>query len=356
MATIFPNVFPIDGTGLTPAVTLTARNRIGVVGEFSKGPANTYLSISQYNDFANGYGVDLKPGSLFIQSAKDQGATNFGIVRVTAGQRPATANIVASSSLTSAANGSITLSIFKIVAGVNSGSTLGAPVSKVIVLTVSVNDGGSNPSVWLPGESIIIDTTIRGTTVRYSYVIRAGDIGGTVGVTTGNIATGIKNLLLNKFPNITPVASTNTIILTATAGVDFSVVVSDTSASTYSSVTQAVQTALTTDTTIATVPSATISSTLYTTAYTGTLSGFYTFTVTSLSAGTYSLAVSFTNSATGAVTGFPSISVAAAVDSSTTYKTFKFQESTVSPSTTTLVLQASTPIVSGSAAPSTRAS
>lgn len=77
-----PNIqFNESNVGLTP-VRSGIRNRIGIVGEFSRGPANVASFITGYTDFANRYGSDLKKGSLAFQAAFDQGAEDFCLVRV----------------------------------------------------------------------------------------------------------------------------------------------------------------------------------------------------------------------------------------------------------------------------------
>lgn len=73
--------FDESNVGLTP-IREGIRNRIGIVGEFSRGPANVGTFILGYTDFANRYGSDTKKGSLAFQAAYDQGAEDFALVRV----------------------------------------------------------------------------------------------------------------------------------------------------------------------------------------------------------------------------------------------------------------------------------
>ncbi len=73
--------FDESNVGLTP-IREGIRNRIGIVGEFSRGPANEGTFILGYTDFANRYGSDIKKGSLAFQAAYDQGAEDFALVRV----------------------------------------------------------------------------------------------------------------------------------------------------------------------------------------------------------------------------------------------------------------------------------
>lgn len=77
-----PNIqFNESNVGITP-IQEGILNRIGIVGEFSRGPANTPTFISGYSDFANRYGSDTRKGSLAYQAAFDQGAEEFILYRV----------------------------------------------------------------------------------------------------------------------------------------------------------------------------------------------------------------------------------------------------------------------------------
>lgn len=79
---LIPNIkFVENNIGITP-VTPGVRNRIGIVGEFSRGPANIASYITGYTDFSTRYGSDTEKGSLAYQAAFDQGATEFMAVRV----------------------------------------------------------------------------------------------------------------------------------------------------------------------------------------------------------------------------------------------------------------------------------
>lgn len=73
--------FNESNIGVSPIRT-GIRNRIGIVGEFSRGSANVFNYINGFSDFASLYGSDTTKGSLAFQAAYDQGARDFGIVRV----------------------------------------------------------------------------------------------------------------------------------------------------------------------------------------------------------------------------------------------------------------------------------
>jgi hypothetical protein len=79
---LIPSVnFVENNIGITP-ITPGVRNRIGIVGEFSRGPANVATYITGYTDFSTRYGSDTNKGSLAYQAAFDQGAEEFMAVRV----------------------------------------------------------------------------------------------------------------------------------------------------------------------------------------------------------------------------------------------------------------------------------
>jgi len=71
------------------------RNRIGIVGQFSRGPANVFAYVNGFTEFASIYGSDIATGSVGFQAAWDQGARNFGLVRVLGRSQPACGQIIA---------------------------------------------------------------------------------------------------------------------------------------------------------------------------------------------------------------------------------------------------------------------
>ncbi|MBD2201549.1 hypothetical protein H6G33_09340 [Calothrix sp. FACHB-1219] len=88
-----PNIiFNEANVGRTP-ISQNIRNRIGIVGEFSRGPANTPSFITGFTDFANRYGSDIKKGSLAFQAAYDQGAVDFSLIRVLGSSKLAKGNV-----------------------------------------------------------------------------------------------------------------------------------------------------------------------------------------------------------------------------------------------------------------------
>lgn len=84
-------------------VRTNIRNRIGMVGEFTRGPANQFTYIGGYNDFTRRYGADNARGSLAFQAAWEQGAKEFGLIRILGDQKPAQA-VIRFSGVTTKAN------------------------------------------------------------------------------------------------------------------------------------------------------------------------------------------------------------------------------------------------------------
>ena len=76
-----PEVIFNETPSLGAPINTDATNRIAIVGEFTKGPANTVL-LSDFKDFARVFGYDNGVSSLSFQAAYDQGAREFGIKRV----------------------------------------------------------------------------------------------------------------------------------------------------------------------------------------------------------------------------------------------------------------------------------
>jgi len=90
MADIFPNIsFDESDVGPRPVAPVSFA-RIGVVGEFTKGPNNQFVLVDTPENLAKIFGTDTKNGSIAIQTAMDQGARDFGVRRVMGQARPAT--------------------------------------------------------------------------------------------------------------------------------------------------------------------------------------------------------------------------------------------------------------------------
>jgi len=70
------------------------RNRIGIIGQFSRGLANTFQYVDGFTQFSKLYGSDNTSGSLGYQAAWDQGARDFGLIRVLGRSRPAAGQVI----------------------------------------------------------------------------------------------------------------------------------------------------------------------------------------------------------------------------------------------------------------------
>ncbi|MEI2418771.1 hypothetical protein V6O07_00725 [Arthrospira platensis SPKY2] len=75
-------------SGFTP-IRSSAKNRIGIVAPFSRGPAFQWRFVGGYTHFADTWGSDTSIGSLAFQGAWDQGARDFGIIRILGSGTPA---------------------------------------------------------------------------------------------------------------------------------------------------------------------------------------------------------------------------------------------------------------------------
>ena len=72
------------------------RDNIGVVATFGRGSEVPNV-IGSIQEFASIYGIDSTPGSLFVQQAMANGATNFTICRASAASNPAATKLTFSS-------------------------------------------------------------------------------------------------------------------------------------------------------------------------------------------------------------------------------------------------------------------
>lgn len=273
MANLFPSVEILNGSDVSPAAQLEEKNRIGIVGAFTKGPAE-YTELFRYDDFRNVYGADLSPGSLFVKAASDAGASNFGIIRVMAHKRPSTATLsLTGSQVLSDAN--LSLKLKKLALSIGSLTTLGRPTTKQVKFVFA--------GTYVAGDII----TISINSLLYQYV-----------VTTRNsirqIVAAIYNLIKTKSPDYKAVVGQttvtgDTITLTATApGTTITTSVVENSVA--GTITTTVLTANTSDTSV-TLNSAS--------SYAGSEEGVYTLSIGTLTATTYPATLQFTSKVTG---------------------------------------------------------
>lgn len=163
------------------------RNRIGIVGEFSRGQANTFQYVDGFTQFSKLYGSDNSTGSLGYQAAWDQGARNFAIIRVLGASRPAKGQIIFGGTasidnninfkISGIGNPASSLSSFFRNSISSNGNYLGAESGRYIFVAVSaLVDGtlvtGSEGSLF-EGVSTIGDTPIpytnSTTAVQFKY-------------------------------------------------------------------------------------------------------------------------------------------------------------------------------------------
>ena len=98
---LYPVVlFNEDNVGARP-IRGRVQNRIGLVGAFSRGPANEGVVLSTREQLRKVFEEDLFPGSLAVQAAMDQGARDFTIVRALSKGRAGRAEILVVGTATS---------------------------------------------------------------------------------------------------------------------------------------------------------------------------------------------------------------------------------------------------------------
>jgi hypothetical protein len=91
---LIPQINFIESNVGSAPVLSNVRNRIGIIGQFSRGLANRFSYVDGFTTFSRLYGSDNSSGSLGYQAAWDQGARDFGIIRVLGKSKPAKGQIV----------------------------------------------------------------------------------------------------------------------------------------------------------------------------------------------------------------------------------------------------------------------
>lgn len=91
---LIPQINFIEASVGSSPVLPNVRNRIGIVGQFSRGLANRFSYVDGFTQFSKLYGSDNSSGSLGFQAAWDQGARDFGVIRVLGGAKPAKGQII----------------------------------------------------------------------------------------------------------------------------------------------------------------------------------------------------------------------------------------------------------------------
>lgn len=137
------------------------RNRIGIVGQFSRGPANIFSFVDGFTEFANIYGSDAALGSIGYQAAWDQGARDFGIVRVLGHRKDATGSAILSGNPTK--NNELSIDITGVQDAV-------LAIDTTFDMDVSVN--GSNYTGNQTGHYVfrVVDDTTGAIKVAFKFV------------------------------------------------------------------------------------------------------------------------------------------------------------------------------------------
>lgn len=139
---LVPRVKFFESSQVVAPIRSNVRNRIGIVGEFTRGPSNQFRFIGGYNDFAATYGSDASKGSLAFQAAWDQGAKEFGAIRVLGRAKPAYGQVEFSG--ISSKNNNLLLTLRFIGEAVNQGDRL----IKTAVFTSGSYLGNTSGRYW----------------------------------------------------------------------------------------------------------------------------------------------------------------------------------------------------------------
>lgn len=91
---LIPQINFIEANVGSSPIQPNIKNRIGIVGQFSRGLANRFSFIDGFSQFSKLYGSDNSSGSLGLQAAWDQGARDFGVIRVLGRAKPAKGQII----------------------------------------------------------------------------------------------------------------------------------------------------------------------------------------------------------------------------------------------------------------------
>lgn len=91
---LIPQINFIENNVGSAPILPNVRNRIGIIGQFSRGLANRFAYIDGYTEFSKLYGSDSSSGSLGYQAAWDQGARDFGLIRVLGQSKPAKGQVI----------------------------------------------------------------------------------------------------------------------------------------------------------------------------------------------------------------------------------------------------------------------
>lgn len=174
---LFPNIsFDEKDVGPRP-VTAIAGNRIGVVGEFMKGPNNQFTLVASQDDLIKLFGKDIRNGSLAVQTAMDQGALDFGIRRVMGTGIPAGGHLKLNLSGTAGSSGKVVLfATSGIVPVLGNGTTSKEEVARRIADGVQgTNVAGLSATVQ--GNVVNMQSVFDGLPIMFRFVDPANPAG-----------------------------------------------------------------------------------------------------------------------------------------------------------------------------------
>lgn len=181
--------------GSRPILT-NLRNRIGIIGQFSRGPANRFSFVDGFTEFANIYGSNDSLGSVGYQAAFDQGARDFGIIRVLGYRKDAKGETIISGNPTK--NNTLTLDIngvqdvvptinttFDMDVSVDGSNYIGTNTGHYVFRVVSVDNNSNEVKVAFKFVSVQeAGTRVQAinfvSDAKWQEIVDADNIGGVV--------------------------------------------------------------------------------------------------------------------------------------------------------------------------------
>jgi len=172
-------------------------NRIGLVGVFRKGPNGTFRLRSTFEEFAKMYSDTTHAGSVAVQEAMDQGADDFGIIRVMGSAKAASGNIIFSTAVVTAGSVEFTFQRFQVdgvtqigadvvvAIGVTGGMSAAA-IANAAVTAINADSGVNTfiTAVYDTGGTVTIQADTKAAITNYYKVkLEIPGVGGAGGVT-----------------------------------------------------------------------------------------------------------------------------------------------------------------------------
>jgi len=167
---LFPNIsFDESDVGPRP-VTAIPGNRIGVVGEFNRGPNNQFILVDTPDSLVRLLGKDASRGSVAIQTAMDQGARDFGVRRVMGRGVSDGSSVRFLLEGPAAGSGRVVLfSTAAIVPVLGNGATSKENVAKLLAAGIQ-RSGVANLSATAQANVVNVQTVFDGLPVMFRFV------------------------------------------------------------------------------------------------------------------------------------------------------------------------------------------